>query len=106
MGFFEEQGLDASFLRAVSQHQVGLLAETFRSLDLDPDTVRLRHDVLTTERAGFLALEAPEAGGLCTQLLERGVRTDARGTVLRFGPAPYHSDAQIVDAITVLSEVL
>ena len=106
MGFFEEQGLDASFLRAVSQHQVGLLAETFRSLDLNPDTVRLRHDVLTTERGGFLALEAPEAGGLCTRLLERGVRTDARGTVLRFGPAPYHSDAQIVDAIAVLSEVL
>lgn len=36
MDFFQEEGLTPDFLREVSEHQVGLLADTFRSLDLDP----------------------------------------------------------------------
>jgi hypothetical protein len=32
--------------------------------------------------------------------------TDARGDVLRLGPAPYLSDAQLRDAIGVLGEVV
>ena len=40
------------------------------------------------------------------KLLERGVRTDYRNTVLRFGPAPYLSDAQLVDAMEMLADVV
>jgi kynureninase len=106
MDFFEAQGLTPEFLRAVSLHQVGLLVATFEALDLDPDVVRLHANVTPDQRGGFLALEAPDASGLFESLLKRGVRTDYRDTVLRFGPAPYLSDGQIVDAMEALAEVV
>jgi len=106
LDFFGEQGLTVDVLRASSQGQVGLLVETFARLDLDPEVVRLAHDVPLEQRGGFLGLEAPDAGGLAAGLLERGVRTDARGTVLRFGPAPYLTDDQIVRAMEALGDVV
>jgi kynureninase len=38
------------------------------------------------------------------RLRARGVWADARGEVLRLGPAPYLSDAQLEDAIALLGE--
>lgn len=105
LDFFLEHGLTPRFLREVSQHQVGLLVDTFTGLDLDPAVVRLHSEMPLEQRGGFLALEAQRAGELRAALLERGVRTDHRGTVLRFGPAPYLSDRQITDAIGILGEV-
>ncbi len=105
MDFFDAEGLTPPFLREVSQHQVGLLAETFRSLDLDPAVIRL-DDVALSGRGGFLALEAPYAAKFQERLAALGVRTDSRGMALRFGPAPYHSDAQLVDAMSTLAEVV
>jgi kynureninase len=67
--------------------------------------VRLQSEVVPEARGGFLALEAADAAGLFEGLLARGVRTDYRGPVLRFGPAPYLSDAQLVDAMEALAEV-
>ena len=55
---------------------------------------------------GFLALRSPRAGALCDALRDRGVRTDVRGEMLRFGPAPYLSDRQVVSAMDALGEVL
>ena len=65
----------------------------------------LQQDVPISHRAGFVALRAPDAGGLYERLLERGVRTDSRGTVLRFGPAPYLTDGQLIEAMETLAEV-
>lgn len=106
MDFFARRGLTPDFLRRVSLHQVGLLLDTFRGLDLDPDVVRAASDVASEERGGFLALRARDAEGLFEGLLERGVRTDYRGDVLRFGPAPYLSDRQIVTAMDALGDVV
>ena len=39
-----------------------------------------------------------------TFVLRDGVWTDARGEVLRLGPAPYLSDTQLQDAIALLGE--
>ena len=105
LDFFAAQGLTPAFLREVSRHQVGLLADTFRELDLDPRVVRLEDDVRPEERGGFLALTAPAAGPLCAALKERGVMTDSRGATLRFGPAPYLCDAQLTAAMRTLAEV-
>ena len=104
--FFEQQQLAPELLREVSQHQVGLLLETFESLDLDPTTVRTDDSVLLHERGGFLALRAPGAARLSAALKEGGVSTDFRGDVLRFGPAPYLSDAQLVSAMELLGKVV
>ncbi len=106
LDFFDQQGLTPAFLREVSRHQVGLLVDTFRALDLDPDAVRLHEEVEPDGRGGFLALEARDASALFSALLERGVRTDYRDSVLRFGPAPYLTDAQLVDAMEALAEVV
>lgn len=106
MDFFEEQGLTPEFLREVSEHQVGLLARTFLAMDLDPRVVLLDESVRMEDRGGFLSLTAPDAGGLSSRLGERGVHTDHRGRTLRFGPAPYLSDRQIVTAMEALGEVV
>lgn len=105
LDFFAAQGLTPAFLREVSLHQVGLLVVTFRELDLDPSVVRLLDDAPAGDRGGFLALAAPGAGRLCAALRERGVLTDSRGATLRFGPAPYLCDGQLVSAMRMLAEV-
>ena len=102
--FFRDQDLDPVFLRQVSQHQVGLLARSFDALDLDPRKIR-RPPVELDQLGGFLALESEHAGPIHDQLKERRVLTDYRDHSLRFGPAPYHHDGQLEEAMTHLGEV-
>ena len=97
--FFQEQKLTPALLRAVSQHQIGLLASSFDALDLDPRIITRDRSAPHTETAGFLAPRSPGAGALQKKLLGRGVLTDSRGDMLRFGPAPYLSDRQLIDAM-------
>ncbi len=104
--FFVEQGLTPALLREVSQHQIGVLAAAFDGLELDPGVIDRDRGAPLTEVGGFLALRAPDAGRLATQLHGRGVLVDARGDVLRFGPAPYLSDRQLHDAMGLLGEVV
>ena len=59
-----------------------------------------------SEIGGFLALRSPVAAALTRRLRARGVWTDARGDVLRLGPAPYLSDRQLRDAVALLGEVV
>jgi kynureninase len=103
--FFAEQGLDPTFLRAVSQHQVGLLASGFDALDLPPALVDRDRTLPLEATGGFLALRSPHARALSEALSRRGVATDSRGDVLRFGPAPYLSDAQLTEALGIFREV-
>jgi kynureninase len=104
--FFHERGLTPELLREVSQHQIGLLASEFDALDLDPAVVSRDRACPLGEIGGFLALRAPGAGRLVRELRARGVWTDARGNVLRLGPAPYLSDRQLRDAVGLLAEVV
>jgi len=104
--FFRERGLTPQLLREVSQHQIGVLAVAFDALDLDAVVVRRERGWPLTEFGGFLALRSPAATSLAEALHARGVRCDARGETLRFGPAPYLSDVQLRDAMGVLGEVV
>ncbi len=104
--FFGAQGLTPVFLREVSQHQIGRLAERFDALDLDPAVVTRDRSVAVERLGGFLALRAPDAGGLSSALRDRGVLTDHRGEALRFGPAPYLSDSQLDAAMDVLGQTI
>jgi kynureninase len=104
--FFQEQGLAPALLRQVSQHQIAVLASAFDALDLDPSAVTREQTVPLGEIGGFLALRSPQAAALARELHGRGVMIDTRGDVLRFGPAPYLSDAQLRDAIGVLGEIV
>ena len=104
MDFFAREGLDATFLRKNSQRQLGLLRERFLALDLAPELLALAAPGQVSELGGFLALRSARALELCQALRVRGVATDARGDILRLGPAPYLSDAQLHGAMDALGD--
>ena len=104
--FFERQGLTAEILREVSQHQIGIMAEAFDDLGLDPGFIDRNRSVRLSAIGGFLALESYQAARLCSDLRGRGVYTDFRANILRLGPAPYLSDDQLREAVALLGEVV
>ena len=104
--FFEEHGLTPALLRGVSQHQVELLTRSFDALDADPRVITRDRSVPVRALGGFLALRSSRAGELCRRLRDHGVLTDHRGDVLRLGPAPYLSDAQLRNAVEALGSAL
>jgi len=104
--FFEQQELTPEFLREVSQHQVGLLERAFDALDADPRLITRDRTVALPDLGGFLALQSARAAELCARLRNRGVLADYRADVLRLGPAPYLSDAQLEGAIQALGGVI
>jgi kynureninase len=103
--FHEQQGLTPERLRQISQHQVQRLASLFEQLDVPPALGSIVA-MPPQRRGGFLAITTPHARDSVRALRARGVSTDARGDVLRLGPAPYLRDDQLRDAITALGEVL
>ena len=104
--FFESRGLGVDLLRAVSQHQVGLLAARFDAFDLDPGMIERDRSVPLTGIGGFLALRSTRAAQISARLRARGVWTDSRGELLRMGPAPYLEDRQLEGAIEALAETI
>jgi kynureninase len=103
--FHVAQGLTPERLRAVSIRQVGLLEREFEALDVDPSMARIEK-VPANRRAGFLAVRTSRASELVRALRQASVFADARGDILRLGPAPYVSDAQLYAAITTLSRLI
>jgi kynureninase len=103
--FHQHQTLTPAALRRISQHQVGLLVSAFEQLDVAPSIARVE-PMAPERRGGFLAIRAPHARELAHRVRERGVLVDARGDLLRMGPAPYLRDDQLTDAIGVLGELL
>ena len=102
--FHETQGLTPRELRRISQRQVGLLVSAFERLEVPSSVARLEPMELE-QRGGFLAIRSPRARDFARSLRERGVLVDARGDVLRLGPAPYLRDDQLRDAVTALGDI-
>ena len=103
--FHAAQGLTPERLRAISRAQVAALERHVLALDLDPAIARVEV-VPPDRRAGFLAVHVADAAAAVAALREREVYVDARGDVMRVGPAPYLSDEQLRDGVAVLDEVL
>ena len=103
--FHKALALTPDRLRAISVHQVQLLADAIVALDLNPSTAHVV-EVPATRRAGFLALRSPRAVDLAPALRRQAVFADSRGDILRLGPAPYVSDDQLRDAVAKLSRVV
>lgn len=104
--FFDEQDLTPSILRRQYLEQVKLMKKLFLEQDLDPSVIKLRHEQPLEQNGGFLSLQTPFARSIRAKLLEHGVFTDARGDILRMGPAPYITTSQIERAIEKLAEVV
>jgi selenocysteine lyase/cysteine desulfurase len=103
--FHQEQGLTAHRLREINRHQVTLIERMYRDSNIDPRVAAIV-DVAADARAGFLAIRTTHAAHVVDRLRERQVFTDARGEVLRLGPAPYVSDDQLRAGVSALAETL
>jgi selenocysteine lyase/cysteine desulfurase len=103
--FHQQQGLTSGELRRISQHQVALLVTAFEQLDVPP-SVACVEPMPLHHRGGFVAIRTSQARDLAHRLRERGVFVDARGDVLRMGPAPYLRDDQLTDAVAALGETV
>ncbi len=104
--FFEDMNLTPEFLRIVSQHQISVLIDEFDKLELDPKIINRDTTVSPENIAGFLVLYSESAGLISEKLKEKNVWTDYRGNVLRFGPAPYISDEQIIESMKILGQIV
>lgn len=104
--FFEELQLTPKLLSAINQRQIARLQDNFRALHQPQKRIALHHDATDVKRAGFLALKTPYAQRLSEQLRAYEVYTDARQDILRFGPAPYLSDAQLDQSMQALAACL
>lgn len=102
--FHAQQGLTADRLREISRRQVSLLKSGVEALDLHESVAHIE-PVPDERRGGFLAIRSPHAAELSRALRAHGVLTDARGQVLRLGPAPYLADDQLRRAVDALGAV-
>jgi len=104
--FFADEGLTPELLRRSYQRQLGVLAAGFDALGVDDRLATRDRGTPLGALGGFLALRTPHADRLRQALRDRGVAVDSRGEVLRLGPAPYLSDAQLEAGIAALGEAL
>lgn len=105
--FFKEQGLTKEVLRDQYVQKVELLKKYFLEKDFDPSVIKLTHQKSIAENnGGFLSFTSPKAREIRAHLLAKDVFTDARDQILRFGPAPYTTSAQIKDVMDVLKNTI
>lgn len=104
--FFEDQGLTPDVLHKQYLNQVGLVKDLFLEQDFEASKIKLRHKRPLEQNGGFLALQSPFARTIRAKLLEQDVFTDARGDILRLGPAPYTTSDQIHQLISTLATIV
>ena len=96
--FFEAEGMTVEALRATSLAQTGRLLAAVADLP----RVTVATPTADADRGGFVSLRTADATALSKALREDGVFTDARGDMLRLGPAPYVLDAELDEAVARL----
>lgn len=104
--FFQKMGLSPEVLRQQYSDQLAYLREIFDEQSFSPDLIQHANKRPIVESGGFMALKSTHAREIRAQLLEKGVFTDARGDIIRFGPAPYTTAVQCEQAIQKLGEVI
>lgn len=96
--FFRQQRLDVAALRALSLRQTARLLAGLDGYEI----LTPREDA---RRGGFVSVRRTDATALVRRLRERGVWVDARGSVLRLGPAPYLTDDDLDRGVAMLREL-
>jgi kynureninase len=104
LDYFQEKNLTVDFLSDVNYHQLSLLTNAFKQLELPQELISL--PVGVEYMGGFMGLNTNFAKPLCEKMRDRGVHTDYHGSWLRFGPAPYLCDEQLEDGMLALDESL
>jgi kynureninase len=102
--FHARHGLTVDRLREINQRQIALLIAEIERLDL-PQGIAAIQPLSRDRRGGFLAIRARRAVDIARAMRRQRVFADARGDILRLGPAPYVADEQLRDAAAALGEV-
>lgn len=103
--YFIQKQLTPDRLRSQYLALTEYLRNGFRSLGMNPAQIRLQKEAPVSFFGGFVSLESPKAREISSALMERGVFTDARGSILRLGPAPYTTTDQCDVCLKIVSEV-
>ncbi len=101
---FDGFGLDVETLRAISVRQTGRILERLDELGAPSAGLTPVAPRDPARRGGFVAVRAPFAGKLVEALRERKVWVDARGEIVRLGPAPYLLDEEIDRGVATVVE--
>lgn len=96
-------GLSPERLRAISLRQT---ARIIAHLDEQGRGSAVASARSPAQRGGFVAVRDPAAGALVAKLRARGVFVDARGDLLRIGPAPYLTDDEIDRGMRAIADEL
>jgi len=88
LGFFDQQGMTVERLRATSLRQTARILAGLEGFDV----VTPREDAA---RAGFVAVRVGNVKEVVEGLRRDGVLVDARGDIVRLGPAPYLTGDEI-----------
>jgi selenocysteine lyase/cysteine desulfurase len=96
-------GLSVPRLRAISLRQTRRIIAALDADGLGDRVISSRDDA---RRGGFVAVRASEAIEITKFLRERDVLVDARNDILRLGPAPYVTDADIDRGVAELARLL
>ncbi len=92
---FDAHGLDVQRLRAISLRQTRLLLDRLHDLGAADAHLAIASPDDDAHRGGFVALRTPLASALIPALRQQGVFADARGDIVRLGPAPYLLDEEL-----------
>ncbi len=105
MRFLDEMGMSAPALREVSLAATRLMIDAYDRHSLAGTGLLLATPREPSLRGNFITFRRDDAKRVCARLAERGVRTDVRGPLLRVGPAPYLTSAEILRGMEILAEV-
>lgn len=96
-------GLGAAELRAISVAQTSRIIERLDARGLGEKVASSRD---TARRGGFVSVRTAQADEHTRALRKKGVLVDARGELLRLGPAPYLTDEELDRGVDLVAEVL
>jgi selenocysteine lyase/cysteine desulfurase len=99
---FDRFGLSVRRLRAISLRQTERILSALEAGGAEALGLEVASPLAPEARGGFVALRTERAAALVAKLREVGVYTDARGSILRLGPAPYLLDEEIDRGVELL----
>ena len=104
--WMDEEGLTPRVLRTQSLRATQLIVALHDRFDFAARGVVLASPREPQQRGAFVTFETDNAARLAESLAMRGVRVDRRGSLLRFGPAPYTTSVEIRRAMSVLRDLV
>lgn len=92
---FDRHGLGPGELRAISLRQTGRIISRLEELGCEEAGLEIVAPREEERRGGFVALRFARPQELTAALRRKGVYVDARGEIVRLGPAPYLLDGEL-----------